>query len=253
MVLFSSLLSGLLSVSEQTTRMVAYISIAAAAVLFGMIFLICFAKRKHPENNGQDLNIATKQGAKQGAKRLALAGMTLGLSFALSYLKFSPVTSGGSITLASMAPLLIYAYFYGVAEGLLVGLIFGLLNFISGPWILTPMTFILDYLLAYGSIGLMGFSGKLQRKKQNQTLVVAIGVLIVYIARFTCHLCSGFIYFAESSIWVEFPDWALANPFIYSFIYQCLYLPFDCLITLLVLGILAKTGALQRLKKGVLS
>ena len=249
MFLFSSLLGGLLSVSEQTTKVVSRISIVAAAVLFGMIFFICFAKRKRASDNGQNLNT----GAKQGAKRLALAGMTLGLSFALSYVKFSPVASGGSITLASMVPLLIYAYFYGVADGLLVGLIFGLLNFISGPWILTPMTFVLDYLLAYGCIGLMGLSDKLQRKSQKQTLAVVLGVLIVYIARFTCHLCSGFIYFAESAIWVEFPEWALSNAFVYSFIYQCLYLPFDCLISAVVLGVLAKTGGLAKLKKGFLS
>lgn len=75
-----------------------------------------------------------------------------------------PVTYGGSITLASFVPLLIYTYVYGLADGLLTGLIFGLFNFVTGPYILTPLTFILDYLLAFASIGLMGIAGKFTKK-----------------------------------------------------------------------------------------
>ncbi len=224
-------LGGLLAVSERATKIVTYISICAAILLFIVIALICIKGNKQYD-----------------AKRIAFAGVTLGLSFVLSYVKFSPVTSGGSVTLASMVPLLIYAYVYGVADGLLVGLIFGLLNFISGPWILTPMTFVLDYLLAYGSIGLMGFAGKMFKNKDSVTLQTLLGVLTVYLARFCFHLFSGFIYFAENSIWVDFPEWALANGFIYSFIYQCLYLPLDCLISAVCLVILAKTKVLEKLR-----
>ena len=48
--------------------------------------------------------------------------------------------------------------------------------------------------------------------------------------RFIFHLISGFIYFSMDSIWVELPAWALSNAFIYSFIYQCIYIPADCAI-----------------------
>ena len=258
MFLYHSLpLCGMLAVSDETTEIVKYVSIGAAILLFLAVLTIAFVGKKQ-ENRG-----------KLGAKRVALAGMCLGLSFALSYAKVSPVTSGGSVTLASMAPLLLYAYFFGIADGLLVGLIFGLLNFISGPWILTPMTFVLDYLLAYGSIGLMGFAGKFKftkktkiddlakaenpsQKERENVLPIVLGTLIVYAARFFFHLCSGMIYFAENSIWVEFPNWALANGFVYSFIYQCLYLPLDCAITLTVLFVLTKTGVTKRLRKVIL-
>ena len=248
--------SGILAVSERATEIVKWISVGAAAVLFLAVLIIAFVGKQR-ENKG-----------KLGAKRVALAGMCLGLSFALSYAKFSPVTSGGSVTIASMAPLLLYAYFYGVADGLLVGAIFGLLNFVSGPWILTPMTFVLDYILAYGSIGLMGIAGKFKKsktpanavaepenastKEPSDVLPIIWGTLLVYGARFFFHLCSGFIYFAENSIWVDFPDWALTNGFIYSFIYQCLYLPLDCLITLIVLFTLTKTGVVKQLRSAMM-
>ena len=120
--------SALLAVSEEATTFVAWIAAFTVLALFGVIAVICIRRKKQYD-----------------AKRLAFAGITVALSFALSFVKFSPVTSGGSVTLASMVPLLVFSYVYGVADGLLTGLIFGLLNFLSGPWILTPATFFLDY------------------------------------------------------------------------------------------------------------
>ena len=222
------LFSALLAASEESTNAVVWVSGFAILALFCVIAVICIRRQQQYD-----------------AKRLAFAGITVALSFALSFVKFSPVTSGGSVTLASMVPLLIYAYVYGVTDGLLTGLIFGLLNFISGPWILTPVTFFLDYPLAYASIGLMGLAKKLSK---NQAAQVSLGVIIVYAARFLCHLFSGMIYFAEQSIWVEFPEWALSNAFLYSFLYQCLYLPLDMIISLGVLLTLSKTTALERVQ-----
>lgn len=218
----------LLSASETATKIVTVISAVAVLLLFALIAVLC------------------KKGKQRyDAKKIAFAGLTVGLSFALSYLKFSPVTSGGSVTLASMTPVLLYAYFYGVKDGLLVGTIFGLLNFLSGPWLLTPLTFFLDYPLAYASIGLMGFAKKLGKKPTSQ---VVLGVVLVYLTRFIFHFFSGVVYFLENSIWVDFPSWALSSPFVYSFLYQCLYLPMDMAISLAVLLVLAKTKVLTRLQ-----
>lgn len=220
----------LLEVSEQATETVKWISLAAAILMLGVIAVIC---------------IKGKGGKfRYDAKHIAFAGVTLGLSFALSYVKISPLANGGSITLASFVPVLIYAYVYGIADGLLVGLIFGLLNFISGPYILTPMTFILDYPLAFASIGFMGIAHKFTKK---MTFNVVLGTVGVFAIRFVFHLISGVIYFAENAIWVELPDWALANGFVYSFIYQCVYIPADCAIAAVVLYVLAKTKVLDRL------
>ena len=222
-------LSSLALLSADATTVVTWISVGAVIVLFAVIALICFKGQK-----------------KYDAKHIAFAGLTVGLSFALSFAKFSFVNNGGSVTIASMVPLLIYAYFYGVIDGLLAGAIFGLLNFLSGPWLLTPMTFLLDYPLAYASIGLMGFAGKVLKEKP--TLSVTLFVLLVYAVRFCFHLFSGVIYFMENEICVEeFPEWALSGPFVYSFIYQCLYLPADCAITLGVMIPLTKTRTLDRL------
>lgn len=169
-------LNALLEASAKTTNIVKWVSVGAIVVLFGVIAVICIKGKKRYD-----------------AKHIAFAGISLSLSFVLSLIKVSPVTYGGSITLASFVPLLIYTYVYGLADGLLTGLIFGLFNFVTGPYILTPLTFILDYLLAFASIGLMGIAGKFTKKT---TFNVVLGTVAVYVVRFVFHLFSGMIYFS---------------------------------------------------------
>lgn len=214
----------LTAVSEKTTDIVTWVSIGAIALLIVILAITCINGKKFSTNE------------------IAYAGICLAASFALSFIKVSPVQYGGSITLASFVPLLIYAYKFGPVKGALAGLILGLFNFISDPFILTPLTFILDYLLAFASIGLMGFAPKFG--KLPLAAKVSLGTVIVYVARFLFHLFSGFIYFAENSIWVNLPQ---TNMFVYSFIYQCVYVPADCVICVAVLFALAKTKVLDKL------
>ena len=136
-------LYSLLEVGAHATNVVKWVSVGAIVVLLAVVAFIGFGKNKFD------------------AKRLAFAGICVAMSFVLAFIKVKPVQYGGSITLASFVPILLFAYVYGPADGFLVGLIHGLLNFIESPYILTPATFILDYLLAFASIGIMGFFGKL--------------------------------------------------------------------------------------------
>ena len=224
-------LYSLLEVSEQTTEIVKWISVAALFLLLGAIAIISLAR-----------NTA------RNPKRIAFAGVCVAMSFTLAVIKFSPVQYGGSITLASFVPIMLYAYFYGVADGLLVGLVHGLLNFIEDPYILTPATFLLDYLLAFASVGVMGFFGKMRRNEKG-VLPLVLGAISVFAVRFIFHLCSGAIFFLQGAVWVDFPAWATANAFVYSFFYQCVYIPADCLIATLTLVALAKTGVIDQLEK----
>lgn len=216
----------LAAVSEQTTDIVTWVAIGCIALIaIGLALTSIFVK-------------------KYSTQEIAYAGVCLALSFALSFIKVSPVQYGGSITLASFVPLLIYAYKFGPVKGTLAGVMLGLFNFISDPYILTPLTFFLDYIFAFASIGLMGFAPKFG--KLPLAAKVTIGTVLVYVARFIFHLLSGFIYFAENAIWVDLP---MPNMFVYSFIYQCVYLPADCAICAIALFAMAKAKALDRLLK----
>ncbi len=229
---FFMFLYSLLEVSEQATNTVKWISIGGVVLVLALIALISYLQ------NGKRLQ----------AKRIAFAGICAAMSFTLAVIKFSPVQYGGSITLASFVPIMIYAYAYGVGEGLLIGLVHGLLNFIEDPYILTPATFLFDYLLAFMSVGLMGIFKNMQRKEKG-CLPLVLGALCVFSARFLSHLFSGMIFFSQNAVWVSFPGWAMNNAFIYSLIYQCVYIPADALIATLTLIALCKSGTLDKLLK----
>lgn len=216
----------LAAVSEQTTEIVTWVAMGCIALLIIGLALMCVFIKKYT------------------TREVAYAGICLALSFVLSFIKVSPVHLGGSITLASFVPLLIYAYKFGPVKGTLAGIALGLFNFISSPYILTPLTFFLDYIFAFASIGIMGFAPKIG--KLPLTAKIVIGTVTVFVVRFIFHLLSGFIYFAENAIWVDLPT---PNMFVYSFIYQCVYLPADCAICAVTLFIIAKTHALERLLK----
>lgn len=216
--------SQLAVVSEQTTDIVTWISIGAIALLAVVLAVTCIVGKKY------------------STSEIAFAGVCIASSVTLSFIKVAPVQYGGSITLARLVPPLIYAYKFGPIKGTLAGIVIGLFDFITNPYILTPMTFALDYILAFASIGLMGFAPKFG--KLPTTAKVVTGTVIVYVARFTFHLLSGFIYFAEEQVWADLP---MQNMFIYSFVYQCVYLPADCAIAGISLYALAKTKALDKL------
>ena len=173
--------SQLAVVSEQTTDIVTWISIGAIALLAVVLAVTCIV------------------GKKFSTSEIAFAGVCIASSVTLSFIKIAPVQYGGSITLARLVPPLIYAYKFGPVKGTLAGIVIGLFDFITNPYILTPMTFVLDYILAFASIGLMGFAPKFG--KLPTTAKVVIGTVIVYIARFTlrknrsgrtclCRICS---------------------------------------------------------------
>ena len=177
---------------------------------------------------------------------IAYAGVAISISFVLSFLKVTPVQYGGSITLASFVPLLIYAYYFGFAKALICGLIYGLLQFVQDPYILTPATFTLDYLLAFASIAFMGLFSKLPLKAS--TLI--LGASSTFIARFAMHFISGILYFNHNAIWVNLPANSAAQ---YSFLYQIVYLVPDFIIYLTALLVLLKSRVIERIKPKTLN
>jgi thiamine transporter len=208
----------LAEVSEKTIDLVQLISICAIALLLIVLTLISVFNKKFD------------------TKAIVNAAICISTSFALSFIKVTPVTYGGSITLASFVPILIYAYAYGFTKGLLVGLIFGILNFIQNPYILVPITFILDYLLAFASIGLMGFAPKFSKSAMKN---IILGVFLVYLVKFIMHFVSGIVYFNNDAIWANLPT---PNAVVYSLLYQVTYIIPDMIITLVAFILLLNTN-----------
>ncbi len=90
------------------------------------------------------------------AKSLAYAALSIALSFVLSYVKLYRMPNSGSVTLASMLPLMLFAAAYGMGPGIVAGAAYGLLQYLQGGWFVHPIQFLLDYPLAFALIGLAG-------------------------------------------------------------------------------------------------
>ena len=216
--MFYNFLSLFLVIDDNASSSFMWVSYVSLFVLVAILLALSFLKK----------NLTTKT--------LAFAGLTIATSFALSFLKVSPVTYGGSITLASMLPISIFAYAFGLVPSLLVGLIYGFLQFIQNPYIFSYATFFLDFLLAFSSIAMMPIIKKLFKDKKY-TPIIAIS--FVFLIRFIFHFMSGLIYFENGGIWANLPK---DNAFIYSFLYQITYLLPDLLVNLVVLFPLIKTN-----------
>ena len=150
--------------------------LAALAIAAGIGGFLWYRK-KHPVGSASTRRAWT-------TKELSTAALCVGLSFLLSFIQLFRMPQGGSITPASMLPLLAFAYIYGFRKGFLAGLVYGLLQLMQDPVILAPIQVLLDYVLAFASVALAGLSRHL-----------TLGIIYGCSARFVCQFLSGWIFF----------------------------------------------------------
>lgn len=159
-------------------------------------------------------------------RSITYAGALIAMSYALSYLKIIRMPQGGSITVASLLPLMLYSYIFGTKKGVFVGLIYGLLQSLQDPYVIHPAQFLLDYPLAFAAVGLSGIFAKTEKLKKLPQVRFALGALIGGLSRFLMHFLAGSFAFAAFS--------GTQNPFLYSFIYQAGYVLPDMGVTIVV-------------------
>ena len=120
-------------------------------------------------------------------KMLALGAVCMALSNVLSMIKLFDMPQGGSVTPASMLPLMLFAYVYGVGPGMTVGAVYGVMQFIIEPYFLSVPQMLLDYPIAFAMVGLAG----LFSKNENRALGLSLGVVLGSLGRFVAAVLSG--------------------------------------------------------------
>ena len=191
---------------------------AAGALIVTAGLLVYLVKR--PQKSG-----------KTDVRALTYGALCMAMSFVLSYIKLWSMPLGGSVTLASMLPLLWYSNKFGVRSGFIAGAAYGLLQLIQKPEIYHWVQVLLDYPLAFMMLGLAGSVKNLQ-----------LGSIIGVAGRWVCHILSGAIFFAE---WVP-EGWS--NAWVYSAAYNGAYLLVDLIICIVLSFVLAK--ALDKIPTG---
>ena len=150
------------------------------------------------------------------------------MSFALSYIRIVPMPQGGSITLASLLPLMIYSYMFGVRKGVFAGFIYGILQAVQDPWILHPAQFLLDYPVAFAAIGLTGMFRRVKAFEKLPQVSFALGAIVAGVLRFVSHVFSGVFAFSEYA--------GGDNPWLYSLGYNAFV--FADIAIVIVVGVL---------------
>ena len=171
------------------------------------------------------------------------------LAFALSCIKLFPMPLGGSVTLASMLPIMLIAVRHGTAVGVGTAFIYSLAQvaqaLIEGdvfPYCQTLpillLCLLLDYLVPFTALGLAGIF-KEKRVGKNPEISAYLGIVLAVFIRFVCHLVTGIV------IWGQWAEGM--SPFVYSLLYNGGYLGVDLVICLIAAIALMRTNVIRGL------
>lgn len=184
------------------------------------------------------IHFMSKPASKPGpvrTRRLVTCAAAMALAMVTSFIKLASLPFGGSITLFSMMFICLIGYIYGLKTGLMTGIAYGILQFITGPYIYAPLQVLLDYPLAFGALGLAGLFS-------NKKYGLITGYLLGVFGRYVCHVISGYVFFGAYA-----PEGM--NPMIYTLGYNATYIVPEAVVTVIMLSIPAVTKAIGQIKR----
>ncbi len=155
----------------------------------------------------------------------------IALATVLSLFKIAEMPYGGSITVASMLPIVVAVYRNGGRWGLgtalvasAIQLLLGLKNFsYFTTWQSIVALGVFDYILAFGAFAL---AGVFKRVEKRQNLAMLYGAMLASVLRYICHVISGATIWAGLSIPTE-------AALIYSIGYNATYMIPETIVLLL--------------------
>ncbi|MBQ8344965.1 MAG: energy-coupled thiamine transporter ThiT [Clostridia bacterium] len=213
-------------------------------------------------------------------KRMTTSAIMLAMATVLALvcalIPFLHLPFGGSFTIASMLPIVVLSYMYGIKWGLLTSCAYAGVQIVidlcygQGGVIMALFTpnsedymgmgaaisiLIIDYLLAYGVLGL---GGLFRRKLKNKTAALCLGCVVALSLRYLCHILSGYIFYGAWAEWFFSQDGFYAigahilNVFtgqwlslIYSVFYNGLYMIPEIIVTAVAAVFVSRIPAIR--------
>lgn len=179
-------------------------------------------------------------------KKLTASALLTALATVLmwgSKLLPAPWLQGGSVTLASMVPIITAGILFGTKWGLCSSLAYALIQMMFGFYPPPTQTFtnfalviLLDYVLAFGVLGLSGFFYSLLGKK---LFAAAVSAFIVTSLRYVCHILSGIL------IWGVYAGEG-QSVLTYSLIYNGTYMIPEIIISTVVTALICRSSILGK-------
>ena len=178
-------------------------------------------------------------------KKITVSALMIALATVLMWVSKlipAPWMQGGSVTLASMVPVITVGILLGTKWGLFASVAYALLQMMFGFYPPPTQTFfnfalvvLLDYIFAFGVLGLSGFFYKMLGKKY---FAIPISAFIVTLLRYICHIFSGIL------IWGVYAGEG-QSVLIYSLLYNGSYMIPEIIISTVVTALLFRTRILK--------
>lgn len=180
-------------------------------------------------------------------KKITLCAIMVAMATVLALISKiipAPWLQGGSVTVASMVPIIVASVVIDCRWGLLTAVVYSLIQMMTGfypPPTQTIFNFFLviflDYVLAFG---VLGFAGGFYRLFGGKKWSMALSGAIVTFLRYICHIVSGLLIWG---VYAEEGQSVLA----YSLIYNGTYMVPEIIITTVTLMILS--GVIEKIKE----
>ena len=194
--------------------------------------------------------MSTQKRSNTNVSRLAECAVMLALSFALSYAKIFEMPMGGSVTIASMLPVMLIGIKYGTVTGLSVSFVYSLTQLLQAlmsanvfPYCQSIGALVLcitfDYLLPFTLLGLAGIFKELRVFKSPE-IASYVGIVSVVALRFVCHFITGVV------IWGQWAPDGMGK-YLYSFLYNGGFLAADFAICIACAVLMFRKSEIRRL------
>lgn len=183
----------------------------------------------------------------QKTRMLTESAIMIALSVVLSMITIFRMPQGGSITAASMVPLLFISYRYGAKWGTMTAFVYSVLQLVTGFYPPPVTTFVnyllvvlLDYVIAFSVMGLASLFSR--AIPGNRILSIGFGSFVAVFVRLVCHVLSGIL------IWGSYapegtPVW------IYSVTYNGSYMLAETIVSTVVMCLLASVLDFKTLRR----
>lgn len=175
------------------------------------------------------------------------SAIMVALATVLSMVKIIELPQGGSVTAASMVPILFIAFRYGPKWGTFTAFVYSLINMIMGfypPPVATFLNFVLlvllDYVVAFSCLGLASLFARVI--PGNRIVSVGFGSAVAVFIRLVCHVLSGVL------IWASYAPEGM-SVWIYSITYNGSYMLCEVIVSTVVMCLLASVLDFRTLKR----
>ena len=194
--------------------------------------------------------MSTQKRKNTNISTLAECAVMLALAFTLSCAKLFEMPMGGSVTVASMLPIMLISVKYGIRTGLATSAAYALTQLMQAfaganvfPYCESGKTLVIcilfDYLVPFTLIGLAGIFHKLWLTKSVE-LNVYLGIISVVVLRFLSHFITGV------AIWGQWAPDGMGK-YLYSFLYNGGFLSVDFLICIISAILIFRKAELRKL------